>query len=111
MKRIPLMLIGCLSLAAIGCRKPSNPIEKKAEPSIGVPGVQVSLNTLHPSATIELGGNPDWMAVAENAVWVSNSRLKAVQRISPLTNKVIATVHFPSPPCSGLTFSFGSLIG
>lgn len=109
MKRILLMLVCWLCLAAIGCRKPSNPVEKKAEPSIGVPDVQVPLTTLHPSATIELGGNPDWMAVTENAVWVSNSRLKGVQRISPLTNKVIATVHFPSPPCSGLTFSFGSL--
>lgn len=109
MKRILFTLILCCCLTAFGCRKPSNPVKKKAEPSLGIPEVQVPMEKLQPSATIELGGSPDWMVVTENAVWVSNSRLKAVQRISLLTNKVVATIKFPAPPCSGLTFSFGSL--
>lgn len=109
MKRTFLLLACCLCLGAIGCRKPSKPAEKKAESSPGILELQVPLTSLRPSATIELGGNPDWMAITDNAVWVSNSKLKSVQRINSKTNTVVVTIKFPAPPCSGLTFGFGSL--
>jgi streptogramin lyase len=75
----------------------------------GVPGVQVKLETLKRAFTYQLGGSPDWMALTDEAVWVSNSRLKAVQRIDPKTDTVAAKVDLPGEPCSGLATGFGSL--
>jgi virginiamycin B lyase len=75
----------------------------------GVPGVQVKLETLKRAFTYQLGGSPDWMALTDDAVWISNSRLKAVQRIDPKTNSVAAKVDLPGEPCSGLAAGFGSL--
>lgn len=49
------------------------------------------------------------MVISEDAVWVSNERLKAVHRIDPATNRVVANVYFPAAPCSGLSFGFGSI--
>jgi virginiamycin B lyase len=75
----------------------------------GVKEVQVPMTALQPSATFDLGGSPDWLAISGDAVWVANSKFKAVQRIDPTTNKVVAKIEFPAEPCSGLTFAFGSL--
>jgi virginiamycin B lyase len=75
----------------------------------GVKEVQVLLDELKPAATFQLGGDPDWLAISDGAVWVANSHLKAVQRIDPSANEVAAKIEFPAEPCSGLTFAFGSL--
>ena len=75
----------------------------------GVPAVQVPLADLTREATFTLGGRPDWMVMTEDAVWVSNGNIKAVQRIDPKTNTVVAKIYFPLPPCSGLAFGFGSI--
>jgi virginiamycin B lyase len=77
--------------------------------SPGVKQVQVAMASLQPSATFRLGGSPDWMVITGDAVWVSNAQLRAVHRIDPATNKVVAEIHFPAAPCSGLAFGFGSL--
>jgi virginiamycin B lyase len=78
-------------------------------PRPGVKAVQVPLSAWKPIATFDLGGDPDWLAFSDDAVWVTNDKLKAVQRIDPRTNKVVAKIEFPSEPCSGLTFAFGTL--
>jgi virginiamycin B lyase len=75
----------------------------------GVKKVQTPLSERKPIATIQLGGDPDWTAISVDAVWVTNDQLKAVQRIDPRTNKLVAKIEFPAKPCSGLTFAFGSL--
>jgi virginiamycin B lyase len=75
----------------------------------GVKQVQSPLTNLKPVATFDLGGDPDWLAFSNDAVWVTNDKLKAVQRIDPRTNKVVAKIEFPSEPCSGLVFAFGTL--
>ncbi len=38
----------------------------------GVKEVQVPLDELKPSATFQLGGDPDWLAISDDAVWVGN---------------------------------------
>lgn len=38
-----------------------------------------------------------------------HGRLKAVQRIDPKTNAVVAIIDCPAPPCLGLAFGFGSI--
>jgi len=66
------------------------------------------MSHLQPTATLTLGGDPDWMAVTEGAVWVSISSRNRVTRLDAATNKVDAsvTVH---DPCSGLVAAFGSI--
>ena len=66
------------------------------------------MSQLRPTATFTLGGDPDWMAVTEDAVWVSISSLNRVIRLDAATNKadVSVTVH---DPCSGLVAGFGSV--
>jgi virginiamycin B lyase len=75
----------------------------------GIKAVQSPLANLEPIATIDLGGDPDWLAISANAVWVANDKLKSVQRIDPLTNRLVAKIEFPDEPCSDLTFAFGTL--
>jgi virginiamycin B lyase len=75
----------------------------------GVKAVQVSMSALPRAATIPLGGTPDWLAISDDAVWVANAKFKAVQRVSPKTNSVLAKIDFSAEPCSGLSFAFGSL--
>jgi virginiamycin B lyase len=71
--------------------------------------LQLPLESLKPAATFTLGGAPDWMVITPHAVWVSNAKLKAVQRIDPAGNKLVATIPLPDEPCSGLAFAFGSV--
>lgn len=66
-------------------------------------------DAIHPRASIALGGTPDWLVVTPDSVWVSNSALKAVQRIDVRSDKFFASVRTPGDPCSGLTFGFGSV--
>ena len=70
---------------------------------------QLSTETWRPLATFDLGGDPDWMAITEDAVWVANEKLSAVQRIDPRTNKVETLIRLPGLPCAGLAYAFGSL--
>jgi DNA-binding beta-propeller fold protein YncE len=76
---------------------------------LGIKKVQIPMTGLRRSATISLQGAPDWLAISDDAVWVANSKFKAVQRIDPKTNSAIAKVEFSDEPCSGLTFAFGTL--
>ncbi len=71
--------------------------------------MQSPFSSVRPSATFKLGGHPDWMLITADAVWVANDQLKAVQRIDPATNKLVATIQFAAEPCSGLAFGFGSV--
>jgi streptogramin lyase len=67
------------------------------------------MSELKPDFTFELGGAPDWMVLTADAVWISNDKLSAVQRIDSKTNQVVAKIEFPAPPCSGLADGFGSV--
>ena len=70
---------------------------------------QTPVTALKPDVTFELGGAPDWMVLTADAVWISNDKLSAVQRIDPRLNRVVAKIELPAPPCSGLTYGFGSV--
>jgi hypothetical protein len=71
--------------------------------------LQLPLSTLQSAATFQLSGQPDLLAISEDAVWVSNGPLKAVQRIAADTNEFTRKIDFPAGPCSGLVFAFGTL--
>jgi virginiamycin B lyase len=59
-------------------------------------------------ATFVLGGDPDWMAVAEDAVWVTTSSLNRVTRLDAATNTAGISITVQNP-CSGLIAGYGSL--
>ena len=79
-------------------------------PKTGVetPGIQHNIAELTPIATIPVEGHPDWMAVAENGVWVTSSNVNHVVWLDAGTDKA-GTIVTVSEPCSGLVLSFGSL--
>jgi virginiamycin B lyase len=69
----------------------------------------VSIETLHPVATVKIGKTADWVVATPDAVWVGSTKPNAVHRIDPRTNTEAATVHVPGAPCAGLVTGFGSL--
>jgi virginiamycin B lyase len=66
-------------------------------------------------AKISVRGHPDWVAIGENAVWLSapdtddEGKDSQIVRIDPVTNKVVAKIPVGSSPCSGLGLGFGSV--
>ena len=95
-------LAAFLSAAPSACQ--DRPIDRP-----GVKEVQVPMAALQTPVTIHLGGTPDWLAISDDAVWVANAKLRAVQRIDAKSNAVVAKIAFADEPCSGLAFAFGSL--
>lgn len=72
------------------------------------PGVQHEISELTPRATIRVEGDPDWMALTEDAIWVAASSMNRVVRLDAATNQTGAIVTV-AEPCSGLVFGFNSL--
>jgi virginiamycin B lyase len=84
---------------------------QQAEPvktGVTTPGVQRKMTELRPIATFKVAGNPDWMAVTTDSVWVVSSRANLVTRLDANTNQPADTISV-SKPCSGLVFAFNSL--
>jgi virginiamycin B lyase len=70
--------------------------------------IQHSMTELTPDAEFPVSGHPDWLGVADDAVWVASSNVNHVVRLDAKTNKpdIVITVD---KPCSGLAVDFGSL--
>jgi DNA-binding beta-propeller fold protein YncE len=51
-----------------------------------------SLESGEEEATIEVGPNPEYVAVSPDAVWVSNHRGGSVSRVDPARDAVVATI-------------------
>lgn len=77
-------------------------------PGVTTPGVRRSMADIHPDATFAVAGEPDWMVVTEDAVWVTSSNVNHVVRLDPTTNRagLIVTID---KPCSGLAAGFGAI--
>lgn len=69
---------------------------------------KISMATLQPDAAFTLGGDPDWMAIADDAVWVSIASLNRVTQLQAEKNTIGPSVVVLDP-CSGLVVAFGSL--
>jgi virginiamycin B lyase len=107
MRLTTLSLSVLLSLPALAAE--TGPLHDKQPHKPGVKDAQVSLESLEPSHTFEVGGVPDWMVVTNDAVWLANRPQKKVRRIDPAANKVVAEIEFPKQVCSGLASGFGSI--
>ena len=71
-------------------------------------GVQHPMTELKPDAEFPVSGHPDWMAVADDAIWVTSSSANHVVRLDARTNTPGVIITLPKP-CSGLAIGFGSL--
>ncbi len=74
----------------------------------GVPGVQHPMSNIIPDAEYAINGNPDWLAIGEDQVWVNSKPTDFVFRMDPNSNEVVATVRVKKP-CSGLIIAAGTL--
>src|ERR1700687_3705093 len=84
------------------------PHQDPPRPGGATPGVRRLMADVHPLATFAVEGEPDWMVVTEDAVWVTSSNVNHVVRLDPATNRpgLIVTID---KPCSGLAAGFGSI--
>jgi YVTN family beta-propeller protein len=74
----------------------------------GVPEVQRPMSRIIPDAEYAINGNPDWLAVTEDSVWVNSKPTDMVFRMDPNSNQVVATVPVKKP-CSGFAVAAGTL--
>src|SRR5215469_12409207 len=93
-----------LILSAAGFSQSPHP----ERPGVSTPGVKRPITELHPDATFAVEGQPDWMVVTDDAVWVTSSNVNHVVRLDAATNKTTA-VAIVKNPCSGLAAGFGSI--
>src|SRR5580700_11573281 len=68
-------------------------------PGVTTPGVRRSMTDVHPQATFNVEGQPDWMVVTDDAVWVTSSNVNHVVRLDAATNRagIVVTIN---KPCS-----------
>ncbi len=103
---IPIFLsvVCCAASMAQEAAEPKFP--KKT--GVDTPGLRHDITELKPVATFAVAGHPDWMAVTDDAVWVTSSSANHVVWLDAKTNQPgkIVTVN---KPCAGLGLGFGSL--
>jgi len=76
---------------------------------IATPAIaQLPISKVVPDAEYAIPGNPDWLAMGEDMVWVNSKPTDYVFRMDPLTNRVVAQVPVKKP-CSGLIIAAGTL--
>lgn len=78
------------------------------KPGVITPGVRRAMADIHPLATFVVAGSPDWMAVTDDAVWVTSESADHVVRLDANTDKPTTIVTIKKP-CSGLAAGFGSI--
>jgi virginiamycin B lyase len=106
---LSLSLIIVVSGAMIFMAKAQQPSDVPAVKATGAQsGVRREMAELKPDATFDVGGDPDWMAVSEDAVWVTISSKNEVKQLRAKDNTVGFTINVKDP-CSGLVAAFGSL--
>jgi DNA-binding beta-propeller fold protein YncE len=60
-------------------------------------------------AKVPVPGSPDWIAIGDDAIWISNIAKNNISRINPAMNKVVTNIAVGKAPCSGLGLGFGSV--
>lgn len=98
------VLVGDLLGGVIQGQAPADP----PRPGVSTPGVRRSMTDVHPQATFNVDGQPDWMVVTDDSVWVTSSNVNHVVRLDAKTNRPTTIVTIRKP-CSGLAAGFGSI--
>ncbi len=97
----------CVSACTLAGAAQTEPVIPKAT-GILQPGIRHPVSELKPDSEFPVSGQPDWLAVTDNGIWVSSSNVNHVVRLDAKTNKVGAVITVDKP-CSGLAVGFGSL--
>ena len=99
------LLIGSLLCCSANAQTQNS---RPPRPGITTPGVRRSMADLHPDTSFAVEGQPDWMVVTSDAVWVTSSNVNHVVRLDAATNRpsLIVTID---KPCSGLAAGFGAI--
>jgi virginiamycin B lyase len=100
------LLVAFLLLCSSGNARTQN--SGPPRPGVTTPGVRRSMTDLHPDASFVVEGQPDWMVVTEDAVWVTSSNVDHVVRLDPATNRPSLVVAIDKP-CSGLASGFAAI--
>jgi virginiamycin B lyase len=110
MKRILLiLLLKFATIVPLLAQQPAQPAaQTPAEQKPGVAGVQHPMSSIIPDAEYAINGNPDWLAIGKDQVWVNSKPTDFVFRMDPANSKVVAAVPVPKP-CSGLMIAAGTL--
>lgn len=98
----------CLSVAGIFANQAAHPAATAQASTTSSSIITTQMSAIVPAATFHVGGDPDWMAIAQHAVWVTSSSLNRVTQLNAADNSVGATLAVDNP-CSGLIAAFGSL--
>ena len=99
-----VVLAACVTSAV--AQEPGPPDPPK--PGVNTPGVRRAMAEIHPLATFEVAGSPDWMVVTDDGVWVTSASVNHVVRLDAKTNQPTLIVTIDKP-CSGLAAGFGSI--
>ena len=102
--RIAVASICLLAACSVACLGQALP----RKTGVQTPGVQHTMEELPKAATIAVKGDPDWLAVTSDAVWVASESTDSVIRLDPEKNQAGTQVKVKKP-CSGLAVGFGSL--
>lgn len=86
----------------------SQQVEFPRKTGVQDPAIQHTMDELPKSATIVVKGDPDWLAITSDAMWITSDDVDHVSQIDPKTNRVSTTVTVHKP-CSGLAAGFGSV--
>src|SRR3954465_9661518 len=103
--RILLLAIVAVTMLAADKADKKKPIA----PGIKDPGVQRPSANIHPDAVFPVPGNPDWVLILPDSVWIGNKPTNTITRLDPKTNMVVTTIPVGKLPCSGLAAGFGSV--
>ena len=104
---VSLMVLSQLSITSrIEAQQPASPPTAKATGA--QTGVRKNMAQLTAVATFEVGGDPDWMAVTGDSVWVTIASKDQVKQLRAKDNAVGFIVSVKEP-CSGLVAAYGSL--
>jgi virginiamycin B lyase len=101
-----LAAFGILPAALFAAQASEPKLPRKT--GVQTPGVQHEMAAMVPAAAFAVKGRPDWMAVTEDAVWVTSSSVNHVVRLDAKTNQSGAIVTV-AKPCAGLAVGFGSV--
>jgi virginiamycin B lyase len=91
--------------AQLAALQPAHP----PRPGVKNRGIQLPIERLTPDAVFPVPGAPDWLALGDDAVWVSNAPKGSVSRLDATTNRVTDTIATGKEPCAGLAIGFSSL--
>ena len=107
--RLTFLRLSLFHLAATCVALAQTPATNGNAARPGLKEVQIPFASLRPRATFKIGGTADWVLVTEDAIWVASTKPYSVQRIDPMTDRIVAKVTLSGEACSGIEFGFDSV--